>query len=412
MAAVLGKSPQIKALIQRKSGLQKPRVRQLTRGGLPVIQRKTEIKYATQPVGYKDSDGTGHVEHVGRVADAWIDVTDPVTGTAPKSSEQQPKMYNRLKAKYGQGFVRGHLLNDNLGGVGHVYNLFPITYSANSEHKITAEGYLKRHIRTELAAKKKNLKGPYFVHYRVTAVPANAADLTASAKAEFLCEMVAAHSLLPGGKNETWRIVSKPQSKVEATGDRSTKDDYQNKNLGLFGSSQTGEHDNTLRSRERSTVDGWRGDRDHRFASKGIESHLHLVELKKQALKKIETTVEDHPIYDDFYFLALEKAERLLAEVHTAKGIPKVLDQIDQYLNKWAVDQRRREQLYRLRQWLALQPIEEKFKTDMYNHADQELSPITDFTELLQTAQRIATAIEQQVAHLLQQQQQPQTIPN
>lgn len=69
-------------------------------------------------------------------------------------------MYTRLKSTYGQGFIRGHLLNDNLGGVGEVYNLFPITSSANGEHKITAEGKLKANTRRELGAKKKGEKGP------------------------------------------------------------------------------------------------------------------------------------------------------------------------------------------------------------------------------------------------------------
>jgi hypothetical protein len=411
MAAVLGKSPQLQALVQRKTGLQKPGVHQLTRGGQPVIQRKTEVKYSTQPVGYKDANGTGHVEHVGSVADAWIDAADPITGTAPKSSVQQPEMYQRLKAQYGQGFVRGHLLNDNLGGVGEVYNLFPITYSANSEHKITAEGHLKRYIRTEQAAMKNNLGGPYFVHYRVFAVPANGGDLTANADAEFLCEMVAAHSLLPGGHSQTWKISSKPKAKVEAIGDRSSKDDYQNHNLGAFGSSQTGEHDNTHASRMRSTVDGWRGDEDYRFASKGIGTHLELVRLKKEALDKLGKKLEDHPLYDEFYFIALEKAERLLSEVHEPKGIPKALDLVDRYLEKWVVDRRRHDALYKLREWLKLQPIEERFKTDMYNRAKQDLDPIVDLMALEQTAQNLSNAIRQQVDLLLKQPQ-PLTIPN
>lgn len=412
-AAVLGKSPQLQALVQRKTGLQKPGVRQLSRGGQPVIQRKTEVKYSTQHVGYQDSDGTAHTEDVGHIADAWIDVADPITGTAPKSSEQQPEMYQRLKAKYGQGFVRGHLLNDNLGGVGEVYNLFPITYSANSEHKITAEGHLKRYIRTEQTAMKNNLGGPYFVHYRVFAVPANGGDLTANANAQFLCEMVAAHSLLPGGHSQTWTITSQPQAKVEAIGDRSSKDDYQNHNLGEFGSSQTGEHDNTHASRMRSTVDGWRGDKDYRFATKGIGTHLELVRLKKDALENLGKKLEDHPLYDDFYFVALAKAERLLSEVHDPAGIPKALDLVDLYLQKWVVDRRRHETLYRLREWLKVQPIEERFKTEMYKRAEQELDPIVDLTALQQATQNITTAIEQQVDLLLkQQQQQPQTNPN
>ncbi|WP_439538549.1 hypothetical protein [Sphingomonas sp.] len=411
LAAVLGKSPRTHMLIQRKTGLQKSAPLQLSGRGQPVIQRKSEVKYKTQSVGYEDAKGNIQTETVGRVADAWIDVTDPITGTAPDSAKQQKAMYTRLKSTYGQGFIRGHLLNDNLGGVGEVYNLFPITSSANGEHKITAEGKLKANTRRELRAKKKGEKGPFFVHYRVTAIPTNGGNLTDNANATFLCEMVAAHSVLEGGKNEVWTVFSQPKKKPKADGPRSTKTDYSNQDLGPFKSSGTGEHASTLVSRMRSTVDGWRGDKNFKFASKGIGSHLSLVEQKQQALKQLETQLEDHPLYDEFYFDALERAETLLAEVHDPSGIPLAMQQLDRILQRWALQRRKWRLLQTLRQELTPVMLSDTIKTDFYNFAVTEFKPVMDLTTLEQTWLRVVGAIGNQIKLLLPQPQ-LQTHPN
>jgi hypothetical protein len=40
-------------------------------------------------------------------------------------------------------FIRGHLLNDNLGGLGEDYNLFPITGTANKQHESSIESIVK-----------------------------------------------------------------------------------------------------------------------------------------------------------------------------------------------------------------------------------------------------------------------------
>jgi hypothetical protein len=41
-------------------------------------------------------------------------------------------------------YVRGHLLNENLGGKGQIYNLTPITTKANADHKTMFEKYIKK----------------------------------------------------------------------------------------------------------------------------------------------------------------------------------------------------------------------------------------------------------------------------
>lgn len=404
MAAVLGKSPQLQALVQRKTGLQKPGVHQLTRGGQPVIQRKTEVEYKTQPVAYTDAHGTQQVEHVGKVADAFIDPADPITGTAPNASKQQPQMYNRLKTTYGQGFIRGHLLNDNLGGVGEVYNLFPITSSANSEHKITAEGHLKKYIRTEMDAKAKNLGGPYFVRYRVTAVPANGADLTSNAKAQFLCEMVAAHSLQAMGKSETWTVFSEPKAQPKALGGRSLKDDYGNKGLGNFGSSQSGEHANTLASRMRSTVDGWRGDQNFKFATGGLSAHLDLVALKEQYLQNIEDALDKSPVYEEILFDALDRAKDLFATAHDVPSLDKAKQQLEGEVRAWECGQKKQEFLGGLRSALIAVNIPDQDKHNVYNTVEKQIAPVTDLTAFEQMAGALVTQVTQHVQQLIQKQ--------
>ncbi|TJZ91318.1 hypothetical protein FA743_12365 [Paracoccus gahaiensis] len=42
-----------------------------------------------------------------------------------------------------QRYIRGHLLNDHIGGPGHPMNLFPITASANAEHERSVESFAK-----------------------------------------------------------------------------------------------------------------------------------------------------------------------------------------------------------------------------------------------------------------------------
>ncbi len=47
------------------------------------------------------------------------------------------------KFSAGKKYIRGHLLNDNLGGPGRAVNLFPITAQANADHHSKIESYVK-----------------------------------------------------------------------------------------------------------------------------------------------------------------------------------------------------------------------------------------------------------------------------
>lgn len=55
-----------------------------------------------------------------------------------------------------QKYIKGHLLNDNVGGQGACYNLFPITADANAKHLVYVEKYIKSQI-----------KAGYVVYYEI-----------------------------------------------------------------------------------------------------------------------------------------------------------------------------------------------------------------------------------------------------
>ncbi|MBX5484909.1 MAG: DUF4157 domain-containing protein, partial [Myxococcaceae bacterium] len=70
---------------------------------------------------------------------------DHPTGTESKADTDQ-KWMSLLPSASGSssdGYVKGHLLNHDLGGIANQQNLFPITGWANGQHKTYAEQYIK-----------------------------------------------------------------------------------------------------------------------------------------------------------------------------------------------------------------------------------------------------------------------------
>jgi hypothetical protein len=374
--------------------------------GQAAAQRKTEIHYQTQQVAYTDALNQSHSETVGKVADAFIDVTDHVVGSAPEG--QQKQMYDRLKAVYGQTFIRGHLLNDHVGGVGEIYNLFPITSHANSEHKITAEGHLKQHIRTELEAHDAAPAEPAFVHYRVQAVANNPADLAADARAVFLCDMVSAHNHLPGGQNESWKIISVPGAKETAEGDRSSKDEYSNSGLGSFGASGTGESAATLASRLRSTVNGWKGDQNSKFVTGGgkIDAFLSLSAAKDKALEEIDHYISDKAEFEGHVDDILEKSKNAFMNTPDAASFQQAFEEIKKEILKLELQKRKEQLLNTLGSFLAPLSIPDANKHNVYNTVAQTLTTIGDLATLEQAALHFQTEVPKHIQEL--QQQQPQ----
>jgi hypothetical protein len=75
---------------------------------------------------------------------------DHKTGTPPKSGVQA-KLMSLLVTDPGERspdkYVRGHLLNEHLGGEGDADNLFPITGNANSQHLHSTESTVKNWVK-------------------------------------------------------------------------------------------------------------------------------------------------------------------------------------------------------------------------------------------------------------------------
>lgn len=75
----------------------------------------------------------------------WLDKNHP-PGSTPESGAQV-KLMELLSTHPGQPnpnkYIRGHLLNHNLGGLGNAENMFPITGNANSQHSSSTEKVIK-----------------------------------------------------------------------------------------------------------------------------------------------------------------------------------------------------------------------------------------------------------------------------
>ena len=100
-------------------------------------------------------------------------------GSSPSAS---PGVWDSVKPdalkRDGVGlYVRGHLLNQQLGGPGDEKNLTPITYSANSNHLHSVEKVLKGMVNAPK-------KSQQLVHYEVTVAPASRAAAPAKVKPE------------------------------------------------------------------------------------------------------------------------------------------------------------------------------------------------------------------------------------
>ena len=102
----------------------------------------------------------GSVVAVGMKVD-WLG-PDPSPGSPPQSGVQESLM-SQLTTDPGKRspdkYIRGHLLNENMGGLGVANNLFPITAKANKEHLTSTETKIKGWLGV-VSTKKSNKIGP------------------------------------------------------------------------------------------------------------------------------------------------------------------------------------------------------------------------------------------------------------
>jgi hypothetical protein len=103
------------------------------------IQRTTEIKY--DPL--QDFYVKGKPHKVGKGMTANLDPDDPKVGTETKNSPAIDSAMDALPS-IKSTWVKGHLLNHDLGGIAFAHNLFPISTGANGEHKNEVEYTVKQ----------------------------------------------------------------------------------------------------------------------------------------------------------------------------------------------------------------------------------------------------------------------------
>jgi hypothetical protein len=107
-----------------------------------VMQMSTEITYRRAPFKHLNplnlKKGETMTTTVGRHMTAKLDPHDPRRGSATRSTEQ-PLLMNRFNDLRTHAFVRGHLLNHDLGGLAVDENLFPISSGANACHQSKVE---------------------------------------------------------------------------------------------------------------------------------------------------------------------------------------------------------------------------------------------------------------------------------
>ncbi|HNX01982.1 MAG TPA: hypothetical protein PKK33_11485 [Candidatus Cloacimonadota bacterium] len=111
-----------------------------------LIQRKTVIENYGQTCTYGSVFNPQNVV-VGHTMNAWLDPDNPIRGQSANVNTSQDNLMAWIKNIYplakGAMSVKGHLLNDNLGGTALDNNLYPISKGANGMHLSTAENYVK-----------------------------------------------------------------------------------------------------------------------------------------------------------------------------------------------------------------------------------------------------------------------------
>lgn len=106
-------------------------------------QLKTTIDYGNLTDFTFKNKNVDVTDKVGTTMKAHLDPKFPETGTDTSGSTAFNDLFAALQKYTTPSWVRGHLLNHDLGGVAHYNNLFPITTAANGEHYHEVEKIVK-----------------------------------------------------------------------------------------------------------------------------------------------------------------------------------------------------------------------------------------------------------------------------
>ncbi|MBX9915656.1 MAG: hypothetical protein E6Q59_06585 [Nitrosomonas sp.] len=138
--------------------------------------RQTDVTWAT---GQIPGDGTSTTVGIKMIANPLG--PDHLQGGPPKSGAQKGLMRQLPtdpKLSTDQKYIRGHLLNDNVGGPGEDFNLFPITGEANHQHEHFIESTVKSWVNDQ----------KQWVKYTVEAKPVKVDLQAKTINANFDCE--------------------------------------------------------------------------------------------------------------------------------------------------------------------------------------------------------------------------------
>ena len=144
---------------------------------LPEMDRKRSVRHATRSLG---GETVGISMHGHFLGPGYQDRGSPTRGN-------QPRLMARLATNPGKRnngkYIRGHLLNHNLGGKGEDNNLFPITAEANKNHNIQVEEPIKTMINTQ------KFWMFYSVNVRISEIVLNNEDKNKNyINAQFVCK--------------------------------------------------------------------------------------------------------------------------------------------------------------------------------------------------------------------------------
>ncbi len=105
---------------------------------------KTDIRFLPGSLTLGDQ-----TSQVGKAMEAkTLSKDHPIGSIAGKDSSQEGLMGNLVKTMGDKKtkYIKGHLLNDHIGGPARAYNLFPITEQANNDHLVFMEKYVKAEV--------------------------------------------------------------------------------------------------------------------------------------------------------------------------------------------------------------------------------------------------------------------------
>ncbi|MEO1051231.1 MAG: hypothetical protein AAFX87_11420 [Bacteroidota bacterium] len=142
------------------------------------IQRVSNVEYfAPQTFAYTNpplaGGGLNANGNVGNMIQADLDLTDPIMGSGVGGGAIAANLMTDLALNFPGipgGWVQGHLLNSNLGGLGITSNLFPITTAANGKHS-SIEHEVKELLYNQPPMGVFSLANTGYVQYSVDATP-------------------------------------------------------------------------------------------------------------------------------------------------------------------------------------------------------------------------------------------------